>query len=117
MPTQNVDINNRQVTKQRNTRQREIEITGLREDADQAFTQGNYEQALEKYFTAKNLAINIGKHLEASILLASIANTYARMGDYNNAEIYYLKATDKLKNESNGQKLTTQLDKIGVFLG
>ncbi len=96
MPAQNRNVrDSHSQTNSFRITSRESEVSQLRKLGDEAFAESKYNEALQYYLTAYNVLSSLGDPLVESILMASIANTYAKIGNYELAEQYYRQATEK----------------------
>lgn len=85
-----------------------IYLKFLREKGDEAFEQKNFNKAIEWYKTFIQTSEYHDDSITMSIILSSIANCYASLGKYDQAEQYYKLATIKLTDDTPRRANTVQ---------
>lgn len=74
---------------------------------------GNFSRALESYFKSLNYAIRDKNEIGIGALNISIANTYSKTADSINAEIYYKKGIQLLRQTNDSARLARALFNAG----
>jgi tetratricopeptide (TPR) repeat protein len=116
MAIQNTNITRDFPTEKRKRQEdREKNLKAFRDAGDQAFARSDYEEALVNYLNAQQIAVSFENSTVLSIIQASIANTYVKLGKYEQAESFYKEATDLLSKDSLGSKKQPNLTKASIY--